>query len=511
MKIETKIKKEETMKKIVPVVLYLLFFSIASVMVSTTVYATNGMNMEGYGPIATGMGGASMAYDNGAAAMMNNPATIGLMEPGDRLDVALGFLGPHVKAKDDDPSSPTFGASSTSSGNAYYMPAIGWVFKNGPFSSGLGMFSQGGMGSEYSADSFLAQGSGEKVRTELSVGRVLVPFAYSINKDLSVGATVDFVWAGLDLKMALTGQQFFNLAGLDASTPNQHQYGSASGSLVNTFTGMFMAGAFNPAAPVQWARFDFSDSSAFTGKAKATGFGGKLGGVYRISDELAIGATYHSRTALSDMETKSAKVSFNANVDTGVASGGAPNGSYMNATIPLTGKIQVKDFNWPQMAGVGMAYQVSKDLMIVADYKWINWKAVMKEFKMTFTVDAGQAGLAGAFDNTELDASLAQNWKDQHVIMIGAGYKVSPEWTVRGGINYANNPVPDTYLNALFPAIEKTHVTIGAGYMISKASSVDASFTYAPEVKQTSGPNAPEGAAMTHSQTNAQIMYSYQF
>ncbi len=495
------------MKKTVPVVLlYLLFFSIASVMVSTTVYATNGMNMEGYGPIATGMGGASMAYDNGAAAMMNNPATIGLMPQGDRLDISFGFLGPHVKSTND-----ATGESATSSGNAYYMPAIGWVWKKDQFSSGLGMFAQGGMGSEYSWDSFLAQGSGEKVRTELSVGRVLVPFAYSITKDLSVGATADFVWAGLDLKMALTGQQFFNLAGLDSSTPNQHQYGNASGTLVDTFTGLYMAGAFNPANPVPWARFDFSDNSSFTGKAKATGFGGKLGGVYKVNDALTIGAAYHSKTALSDMETKSAKVSFNANVDIGFATTGTPNGTYMNATIPLTGKIQVKDFNWPQMVGIGMAYQVSNDLMIVADYKWINWKAVMKEFKMNFTVDAGQQGMAGAFDNTVLDASLTQNWKDQNVIMIGVGYRVNPEWTLRGGINYANNPIPDTYLNALFPAIEKTHVTIGAGYMISKASSVDASFTYAPEVKQTSGPNAPEGATVTHSQTNMQIMYSYRF
>ena len=31
-------------------------------------YPTNGMNVEGYGPIASGMGGASMAYDNGNAA-----------------------------------------------------------------------------------------------------------------------------------------------------------------------------------------------------------------------------------------------------------------------------------------------------------------------------------------------------------------------------------------------------------------------------------------------------------
>ena len=92
------------MKKILPVVLCLLFFGFASVMVSTTVYATNGMNLEGYGPIATGMGGASMAYDNGTAAMMNNPATLGLMPEGDRLDVALGYLGPHVTVR--SPGAP---------------------------------------------------------------------------------------------------------------------------------------------------------------------------------------------------------------------------------------------------------------------------------------------------------------------------------------------------------------------------------------------------------------------
>ncbi|NIQ10933.1 MAG: hypothetical protein GWO23_15260, partial [Gammaproteobacteria bacterium] len=59
-------------------------------------HATNGMNLEGYGPIATGMGGASMAYDNGTAAMMNNPATLGLMDDGSRLDVALGNLSPDI-------------------------------------------------------------------------------------------------------------------------------------------------------------------------------------------------------------------------------------------------------------------------------------------------------------------------------------------------------------------------------------------------------------------------------
>ena len=60
---------------------------------AVTAHATNGMNIEGYGPISLGMGGAAYAYDVGTAAMMSNPATIGLSE-GHRFDLALGFLGP---------------------------------------------------------------------------------------------------------------------------------------------------------------------------------------------------------------------------------------------------------------------------------------------------------------------------------------------------------------------------------------------------------------------------------
>ena len=108
--------------------------SAVAAMLPAVVYATNGMNLEGYGPVALGMGGASMAYDNGSAAMMNNPATIGLMPDGSRADFALGLLGPDVKA--------TVGPmDAKSSGTAYYMPALGWLSKQGDFAYGVGVFS----------------------------------------------------------------------------------------------------------------------------------------------------------------------------------------------------------------------------------------------------------------------------------------------------------------------------------------------------------------------------------
>ena len=482
--------------------LMLVCMVFAGFWVAPVAFATNGMNLEGYGPIATGMGGASMAYDNGAAAVMNNPATLGLMPQGDRLDVALGFLGPHIKAS--APGLPSL-LDAKSSEDAFFMPAFGWVRKAGVLSYGLGMFSQGGMGTEFDGMSFLALGTREKVRSEVGVGRVLIPLAFEVNKDLSIGGTVDFVWASMDLKMAIDGDDFLNMAGM---TPSPFQSGKVSGTMMNAFGGFVAGGVINPADPVNWGRFDFSDESAFTGKAKGNGFGGKLGAVYRVNDTLSIGLAYHSKTSISDLEAEGANVSFNANVDTGIAAGGLPSGTYAPMTIPLRGKITIKDFEWPQMIGTGISFKATKSLLLVLDYKWINWAAVMKDFKMSFVADAVQPGLASGFAGTTLDATMYQNWKNQNVFMIGAGYKVTQAFTARIGANIANNPIPNMYLNPLFPATVKNHYMIGAGYVVNVLSTIDASFTYAPEVN-----NSITGTPVTisHKQMNGQIMYSYRF
>jgi long-chain fatty acid transport protein len=363
------------------------------------------------------------------------------------------------------------------------------------------------MGTEYASNSFLAAGSNEIVRSEVSMGRFIVPLSYDVSDKLKIGGSIDFVWAAMDLKMALSGAQFFNMAGMDP-TPGaiQQEYGIASGSLITSFGG-FMP-MLNPANPVNWGRFDFSDGSDFSGKAKGSGFGGKIGAVYQMSKELAFGFTYHSKTAIGDLEANGSTVSFNVNADTGILGGGAPNGIYTPVTVPVTGKIKVKDFQWPQMLGLGTAYQASDKLLLVADYKWINWKGVMKNFSMSFSADAGQANpMATSLGGTVLEATMFQNWKDQNIFMLGAAYKITDEFTGRVGFDISNNPVPNKYENPLFPAIEKNHVMLGAGYAFSKASSLDASVTYAPEVKVTNGQNV----TTTHSQMNEQIMYSYRF
>jgi long-chain fatty acid transport protein len=458
----------------------------AGVMASPLAYATNGMNLEGYGPVASGMGGASMAYDNGTAAVMNNPATLGLMSEGSRADVALGVLAPSITSS--MPGQPSVDSSAT----AFYMPAIGYAQKSGKFTYGAGVFSQGGMGTEYAANSFMASGgvaggTGDNVRSEVGVGRFIVPLVYQVDDKLTLGGSLDFVWAGMDLKMALSGAQFGDMV---AALGGTQTYGTASGGMVNTLAGAFGAGQLTA---LNWARIDFSNSSAFTGQAKGNGGAFKLGGTYKVSSQLTLGATYHSKTALGDLTTTGASMKMNVN---GPAVGGVA------TTIPVTGSVSVHNFQWPQTFGFGAAYQANDQLLLVADYKRIGWKDVMKNFSMTFTADAGAPlGMAGQ----SVDMALFQNWDDQNVFQIGGAYKTTEALTLRAGLNLANNPVPDKYMNPLFPAIAKNHLTLGAGYEVSKASSVNFAYVYVPKVSATNG----SGTTVDFGGYSAQLMYSY--
>jgi long-chain fatty acid transport protein len=447
--------------------------------IASPALATNGMNLEGYGPIATGMGGASMAFDNGAGAMMNNPATLGMMGQGRALGIALGFLGPDVKS-----SVPAFGLNAPSGGDAYYMPAVGYLQKNGGLTFGVGVYSQGGMGTEYTAGSFLAMGTGDKVRSEVGVGRVIIPLAYNVNDSLTVGGSLDWVWATMDIKMAASLADFNAMAtGMTAGM--QGAMGGLVGFGANTF------------------RLDFSDNNDFSGAAFGSGFAGKLGMTYKVSPVMSIGATYHTKTNLGDMETGAAGATFSA----------FNNGTALGA--PVGGKITIHDFQWPETYGIGMAYQATDKLMVAADYKRLNWSKVMKDFKMTYST----ANL-GTGQTESADFTISQNWADQDIFMIGAAYRLNDALTLRVGGNFADNPIPDNRVHPLFPAIVKSHYTAGVGYMLNKQSGIDFAMVYAPEVSVTgtqatgtqgSGVGGNQGVNIKHSQFSWQVQYGLRF
>jgi long-chain fatty acid transport protein len=325
------------------------------------------------------------------------------------------------------------------------------------------------MGTEYRTQLFGLDALPE--RSELGVGRLIAPLAYQVNPNFTIAGSVELVWAMLDMRMAVDG------AMLGAPGP---------ASLITGGTGTLGAAAVGGAfGALPYMRLDFSDDNDFTGQAKGYGYAGKLGFTYKINPTVTIGGTYHSKTALGDLETS--------------ASGTTMTAAGMGTE---TGKITVRDFEWPETYGFGVAWQATPQLMVAADWKRIGWEDVMKNFKMTYSTGGG-LGMTGS-----VDFALPQNWDDQDVFSLGVAYKYSDALTLRAGANIANNPIPDATMHYLFPAIEENHYTVGFGYAFDKTQDVNFSLSYAPEVKQT---NSTFGYTVSHSQTNWQLMYSKKF
>jgi len=430
-------------------------------------HATNGMNLEAWGAKSAGMGGAGFGYDSGNSAIMNNPATLGL-KPDGKSDLGLGItlLAPDVT------SSHVMAGSSDSGGDAYWMPTVSYVRRAGAFTWGIGMLAQGGMGTEYGAGSSLFAGgmsstgtpvamSGEDIRSEVGFGRLMLPLVWSPRPDLQLSGQLDLAWASMDLRMDVDGQTLGGMLG----------QGLVSGGLTSMLP-----------PSLDYARFDFSDASAMTGKAKSYGWGYKLGAHYQLSDRLGIGLTYHAKTRMSDMKTDGATLR--------VVSGGMP--------MEMTGTLKVVDFQWPETYGIGLAYSPDDAWMWVLDVKRINWSDAMRDFRMQFSAGPGM----------DIDVTMPQHWKDQTVFAAGVQYKLNRDIALRFGINQASNPVPDSTLNPLFPATTERHYTFGIGWRLNASDSVAAALTLVPEASDT---NPLTGITSDHSQHSLRINYNHGF
>ncbi|MDJ0842315.1 MAG: outer membrane protein transport protein [Acidobacteriota bacterium] len=428
----------------------------------TPLPATDGMSLEGWGAVSTSLGGASMAYDNGMAALMNNPATLIYIKQGEsQFVLSLTQLGPEVSTTVHT-AGGDYTAGSTS--DAFYMPSFGWGKRRGKLAYGVGMFAQGGMGCQYAADSWLGApwtpdtGFDPLVnRSEVSVGRFIGAVAYEINPRFTIGGSLDFVWAGLDLQMGMSEAQF-----MDMANPYSQMGGYANGSMVEMFGMMYEPFGGYGVQQLHYAYFDFSNDSDFTGESSGYGYAAKLGFQWQAAPTLSIGGAWHSQTDISDLKTDKASMRMGLAMDTGLMTGGMPTGSYANIEMPLAGEIRVRDFQWPTTYALGLAWHPNVRWMVALDMKRLQWSEVMASFDMTFTADRVPEN--GAFGGMQMNAGLYQNWEDQTVWSAGAAYAAMRGLELRAGLNLTDNPIPNAYVNPLFPAIIEQHAMLGAGF-----------------------------------------------
>lgn len=190
--------------------------------------------------------------------------------------------------------------------------------------------------------------------------------------------------------------------------------------------------------------------------------GFKLGLMYEISDKTKLGISYTSEVEL-DLEDGEADVNLTA----------------LGLGIVKYNEVEASGIDQPQELGIGLSHQLNNKLLLSFEFNWINWEQAIRRSKLVIKDPENSAAPARLVQQADI------NWRDQYVASIGAEYKLNNKLILRGGYNYARNPIPSRSISPLLGPTNEHHITAGFEYKISDRWSAITTIEYVPNDKNT--------------------------
>lgn len=445
---------------------------------ATNLFAQNGTRLVGFDAQSMGRGGASIGVFESPELMMTNPAGISFVEKSMlNADLSLMFPSLHFKNTLNDADGDK---------NIFPLPSIGYINKyaDSKWSWGVGMFTTGGMGADYNLKHALYRNSDgsynlQKYHSQLAEMQGGLTVAYKLTDQLSVGASLHLVYGTVEFEMPYS---------LDPSIMK----GTAMPGM--TFGQMF-------AAPPSMGGFGYDEvtASAKMSDLTAFGFNGKLGIAYKVNEKLSLGLNYTmpaSLTYTGGKATMDMTQQFNDAFGKAVSGYMAANpsatpaqaqaavaGNFAAMGIDLSKGVKANydleaELAFPQSIGFGASYQATECLKLAADIEWMNWEKAFD--KMTLKMTNGDnsnintmLGNSGSFN-----LEFPMNWKNSVIVKLGGEYKASKLLTLRLGYAYGGNPVPESTIIPILPAIVENHITAGASYKVSDPLTIHAAVEF---------------------------------
>jgi len=142
----------------------------------------------------------------------------------------------------------------------------------------------------------------------------------------------------------------------------------------------------------------------------------------------------------------------------------------------------------PEEIDIGIAWRPAPQWLLSAEYNWLDYSDAVQGTRLRARNPDHAAAPA------LIDATSPLNWRDQHVVAVGAAYELNTNNTVRAGFNMQNNALPGQTLSPAFNVIQQREVTFGFGRKFRQGWSVDAAVEYQLPVTQTYfNPSLPLG------------------
>lgn len=382
---------------------------MAALSVPFAAQATNGYFSHGYGIKAKGIAGAGVAFAQDAMAAATNPAAI--IAVGNRVDVGAELFRPDRGATTlNNGANATVGTFDGNDASSFLIPEFGYTKKiDDTMSWGLVVYGNGGMNTDYSTGIYSSNGAGlnDQAQTGVDLAQLFIAptFAMKLNDHHTVGVSLNLAY------------QRFKATGL------------------SDFIG------YKKAADQAALSAGLSEQ----GYDSSTGVGIKLGWTGKMSDMLTVGATYQSKTRMSEFDK-------------------------YNKLFAEAG-----DFDIPAHFSAGISVKATPSTTVVLDVQRIQYGDIKS--------------IANPNNGTAADTFLGDSdgkgfgWDDMTVVKLGLSHRYNKDLVLRAGWNHGGQPIgaDDTSFNLIAPAVVEDHVTLGATWTLANGAELSAYYMHAME------------------------------
>jgi long-chain fatty acid transport protein len=384
-------------------------------------------------------GGAAIAED--ASTVWANPAGMSRLKQREAVQ-AIHFIIPSNKFSDDGSlpaANQPLGANS--GGDAGGLNVIPNLYLVVPYSQqlafGLGVNVPFGLTTEYD-DGWIGRYHG--IKSQVKTINVQPTVSWKVNDQLSVGLGIDFQW-------------------VDARLTSDVNYSGAiaQGAQQAAAAGLIPAAAI-PGILAATGGLD----SRVTVKGDDTAWGWNIGALYEFNPGTRVGAHYRSGFKYNVR----GDVDFNhpalptlppalAPVINTIANG--VNSALYNGDVH-------SDIELPAIVNLSLFHRLNDRWDVMADVQWTGWSKLKD---LTFVRNEGA-----------LLQTTPENFDDVWRFAVGANYRVSDRWMLRGGLAFDESPVNDVDRTPRLPDSDRTWLSFGAQYKYSQNLIIDGGFTY---------------------------------
>ena len=127
-------------------------------------------------------------------------------------------------------------------------------------------------------------------------------------------------------------------------------------------------------------------------------------------------------------------------------------------------KVETK-FELPDKLAFGIGYQILNAWYMEFDLDYAFW-SVFDTIPLEFPEDT----------TGKLSQELPQHWESGFTFRLGNEVTVSRALTLRGGMGYDQNPIPDDYLSPMLPDAGRIFGAVGAGYALDMGLRLDMAY-----------------------------------